>query len=202
MSFKERLTEIFGKDAVKKALIWVLVVVVGTVVLLTQFMFPVHVKYEGARLYSYSGDKFSERIKGVYNSIASDDYKGNGAVLSDTTFTFDNPEDYLRVELIFDFTNIGVYKISNVQFQVNSIGKHKEAFLFKESNFLDIDRYNNQYISLYLCICTKGLTEEEITEAVNSLDISYTFDRPELFSSGGDIEYENAVLPFDNVIEG
>lgn len=50
---------------------------------------------------------------------------------------------------------------------------------------------------------TSGLTNEEITKAVSSLKISYKFDRPELFSSGGEITLpETVLLPFDEAKTG
>ena len=55
MSFKQTLTNLFGHNAVKKALIWVLVVAVAVIVVVTQFAFPVKAQYAYTRLYSYSG---------------------------------------------------------------------------------------------------------------------------------------------------
>lgn len=45
MSFKQTLTNLFGHNAVKKALIWVLVVAVAVIVVVTQFAFPVKAQY-------------------------------------------------------------------------------------------------------------------------------------------------------------
>ena len=51
MSFKQTLTNLFGHNAVKKALIWVLVVTVAVIVVVTQFAFPVKAQYAYTRLY-------------------------------------------------------------------------------------------------------------------------------------------------------
>ena len=66
MSFKQTLTNLFGHNAVKKALIWVLVVAVAVIVVVTQFAFPVKAQYAYTRLYSYSGQSFDNMIKNVY----------------------------------------------------------------------------------------------------------------------------------------
>lgn len=63
MSFKQTLTNLFGHNAVKKALIWVLVVAVAVIVVVTQFAFPVKAQYAYTRLYSYSGQSFDNMIK-------------------------------------------------------------------------------------------------------------------------------------------
>ena len=47
----------------------------------------------------------------------------------------------------------------------------------------------------------RQLSDEQLTKAISSLKISYTFDRPELFSSGGELTLpEKVTLPFDEVI--
>lgn len=204
MSFKQTLNGIFGKNAVKKALIWLLVVAVAVLVVITQFAFPVQVQYLHTKLYSYSGDKFNLMVKGVYDKYSDPGYKKDktvtGTVLSDKKFDMTKCEDYLRVELVFDFTNIGMYKISNIQFKIEEIPKYKDAFVLKETNVAQIDRFNKSSVSMFIIVNISGLTEEQISEALSSLKVSYSFDRPELFASGGVIELPNITLHYDDVI--
>ena len=204
MSFKQTLNGIFGKNAVKKALIWVLVVAVAVLVIVTQFAFPVQVQYLHTKLYSYSGDKFNLMVKSVYDKLSDSsiekDITSTSTLLSDTEFDMTNSEDYLRVELAFEFTNIGMYKISNIQFKIEEIPKYKDAFVLKETNVAQIDRFNKSNVSMFIVINRSGLTEEQVSEAVSSLKVSYSFDRPELFSSGGEIELPVITLAYDNVI--
>ena len=117
MSFKQTLTNLFGHNAVKKALIWVLVVAVAVIVVVTQFAFPVKAQYAYTRLYSYSGQSIDNIIKnGTHLDSGS-----TSKLLSDTDFDMTKSENYLRVEMVFDFTNIGMYKISNIQFSIDDI---------------------------------------------------------------------------------
>ena len=191
MSFKQTLTNLFGHNAVKKALIWVLVVTVAVIVVVTQFAFPVKAQYAYTRLYSYSGQNFDNMIKNVYDKLKDGTHLDSGStskLLSDT---------------VFDFTNIGMYKISNIQFSIDDIPYDKQAFVLKETNISSIDRFNSSKVSLIFVIDRSGLTDEEITKAVSSLRISYKFDSPELFSSGGEITLpETVLLPFDEAKTG
>ena len=204
MSFKQTLNGIFGKNAVKKALIWLLVVTIAVLVVTTQFAFPVQVQYLHTKLYSYSGDKFNLMVKSVYDKLSDSsiekDITSTSTLLSDAEFDMTNSEDYLRVELVFEFTNIGMYKISNIQFKIEEIPKYKDAFVFKETNIAQIDRFNKSVVSMFVVINKSGLTEEQISEAVSSLKVSYSFDRPELFASGGEIELPAITLRYDDVI--
>ncbi len=197
--WREFLNGVFGNEAVKKALIWLLVVIVGTAVVLTQFLFPVHVSFDSVRLYSYSGEQFTWNIKATYDKI-KDGTSKNGALLSDNDFDFSAEADFLRIELFFNFTNIGMYKIDDIQFTVDSIGKNKECFVLKEGNMSGINRFAGGIVPMYLVICTKGMTNEQINEAINLLEISYTFNRPELFPSGGKITLPEINLPFESII--
>lgn len=206
MSFKQTLTNLFGHNAVKKALIWVLVVAVAVIVVVTQFAFPVKAQYAYTRLYSYSGQSFDNMIKNVYDKLKDGthlDSRSTSKLLSDTDFDMTKSENYLRVEMVFDITNIGMYKISNIQFSIDDIPYDKQAFVLKETNISSIDRFNSSKVSLIFVIDRSGLTNEEITKAVSSLKISYKFDRPELFSSGGEITLpETVLLPFDEAKTG
>ena len=110
-------------------------------------------------------------------------------------------ENYLRVEMVFSFTNIGMYKINNIQFSIDDIPLEKQAFVLKETNLSQIDRFSGSNVSLIFVIDRQGLSDEQLTKAISSLKISYTFDRPELFSSGGELTLpEKVTLPFDEVI--
>lgn len=89
MSFKQTLTNLFGHNAVKKALIWVLVVAVAVIVVVTQFAFPVKAQYAYTRLYSYSGQSFDNMIKNVYDKLKDGthlDSASTSKLLSDTGF--------------------------------------------------------------------------------------------------------------------
>lgn len=202
MSFRQTLSRFFGNSAVKKALTWLLIIIVAVTVVLTQFAFPIRVKYKSAELHSYSGNKYAVTISNVYNTLSGGDNSSKHTVLlSDTEFDMSDPENYLRVELVFDFINIGMYKISDIQFHIDSIDKYKEAFVFKEAAFARIDRFSGTQVSLFFVINIEGLTEEQINEAVNSITLSYSFERPELFASGGSIELPQLSLPFDDIIK-
>lgn len=204
MSFKQKLTALFGNNAVRKALIWLLVVAVAVVVVLTQFAFPVKAEYCYTKLYSYSGTDFDSTIKAVYEklkSTAAQDGNSSSVLLSDTDFDMTKPENYLRVEMVFAFNNIGMYKISNIQFSIDDIPLEKQAFVLKETNISQIDRFNSSNVSLIFVIDRSRLSDEQLTKAISSLKISYTFDRPELFSSGGELTLpEKVTLPFDEVV--
>ena len=203
MSFKQTLTSLFGHNAVRKALIWVLVVAVAIVVVVTQFAFPVQVQYGYTRLHTYSGQSFDNTIKNVYDKLKDGthlDSKSTTTLLSDTDFDMSKPENFLRVEMVF--TNIGMYKIDNIQFSIDDIPYEKQAFVFKETNIASIDRFNNSKVSLIFVIDRSGLTDEQVTKAVSALKLSYKFDRPELFSSGGEITLpQTVILPFDEAVE-
>lgn len=205
MSFKQTLTSLFRHNAVRKALIWVLVVAVAVLVVVTQFAFPVQVQYGYTRLHTYSGQSFDNTIKNVYDKLKDDthlDSRSTTTLLSDTNFDMSKPENFLRVEMVFTFTNIGMYKIDNIQFSIDDIPYEKQAFVFKETNIASIDRFNNSKVSLIFVIDRSGLTDEQITKAVSALKISYKFDRPELFSSGGEITLpQTVILPFDEAVE-
>ena len=137
MSFQQKLTALFGNNAVRKAIIWVVVVAVAVIVVLTQFAFPVKAEYCYAKLYSYSGTYFDTTIKAVYDKLKSgnaQDGKSASVLLSDTDFDMTKAENYLRVELVFSFTNIGMYKINNIQFSIDDIPLEKQAFVLKETN--------------------------------------------------------------------
>lgn len=183
-----------------------LVVAVAVIVVVTQFAFPVKAQYAYTRLYSYSGQSFDNMIKNVYDKLKDGTHLDSGStskLLSDTDFDMTKSENYLRVEMVFDFTNIGMYKISNIQFSIDDIPYDKQAFVLKETNISSIDRFNSSKVSLIFVIDRSGLTNEEITKAVSSLKISYKFDRPELFSSGGEITLpETILLPFDEAKTG
>ena len=204
MSFQQKLTALFGNNAVRKAIIWVVVVAVAVIVVLTQFAFPVKAEYCYTKLYSYSGTRFDSTIKSVYDKLKSGDKqssKSTSTLLSDTDFDMTDPENYLRVEMVFIFTNIGMYKIDNIQFSIDDIPLEKQAFVLKETNLSQIDRFNSSNVSLIFIIDKSALSDEQLTKAVSDLKISYTFDRPELFSSGGEITLpEKVTLPFDEVI--
>lgn len=204
MSFQQKLTALFGNNAVRKAIIWVVVVAVAVIVVLTQFAFPVKAEYCYAKLYSYSGTDFDTTIKAVYDKLKSgnaQDSKSASVLLSDTDFDMTKPENYLRVEMVFSFTNIGMYKINNIQFSIDDIPLEKQAFVLKETNLSQIDRFSGSNVSLIFVIDRQGLSDEQLTKAISSLKISYTFDRPELFSSGGELTLpEKVTLPFDEVI--
>ena len=103
MSFKQTLTNLFGHNAVKKALIWVLVVAVAVIVVVTQFAFPVKAQYAYTRLYSYSGQSFDNMIKNVYDKLKDGTHLDSGStskLLSDTDFDMTKSENYLRVEMV------------------------------------------------------------------------------------------------------
>lgn len=188
MSLKDKITGFFKIKAVKTAAVWLLVIAVGVTVLLTQFMYPVHPIYEGISIASLDGTEFDIKIKNNYKKIKDGNADKYSVILSDTEFDFSKPQNFRRVELKFNFINIGMYKISDIQFNFDSIPKYSEAFVFKETNLSGIDRFNSSYISLFFVICTEGLTQEQVNEAINALEISYSFNRPELFASGGKIE--------------
>lgn len=204
MSFKQTLNGIFGKNAVKKALIWLLIVAVAAVIIITQFAFPTRMEYRYTNLYRYTdSSRFELMISGVYDKLTGggNDNK-NSVLLSDTRFDMTKPENYLRAEMVFEFVNIGMYKTTDIQFKVNSIGKYADRFVFKEANFTDVNRFSSGKVALYLVINTEGMTDEQLNEAINSLSLSYTFERPELFASGGDIELPQIALPLEHIIEG
>ena len=199
-NFKKHLEGIFGNDAVKKAVIWLVVVIVGIAVVLTQFVFPMHASYGYAKICRYSGQNFETNIKGVYEKIAAGNSE-NGVILSDTVFDMSKESEYLRIELAFYFSNIGMYKVSDIQFSVDCTGEYKGAFVFKEGNMSGIDRFSDGVVSLFVVICTDGLTNKQINEAINSMTVTYSFDRPELFASSGSITLPEINLPFDDIIE-
>lgn len=194
---KAFLTDVFGRNAVKKALTWLLIIAVATVVVITQFAFPVSAEYRYAKIYKYN-KSFDLMIKSAYEDLKAE---GSDKLLSDTDFDMSNPDDYIRIELYFEFKNIGMYKISDIQFVINSIGVSKERFVFKETNFANVDRFNSGKVPLTVIMNVSGMSDEEINAAVNSLEISYTFNRPELFPSGGEIEMPQISLPLGDITE-
>ncbi len=194
------LQGVFGNEAVKKAVIWLVVVVVGIAVVLTQFLFPVHPSYRYAKIYRYSDDSFTLNVSGLYDKIKNGDSE-NGVLLSDTVFDMSQQSAYLRIELVFDFTNIGMYKLSDIQFAIDAIGSFKERFVLKEGNMAEINRFSNGAVSLYVIINIKDMTDEQINEAINSMTVSYSYNRPELFPSGGNIELPKISLPLNDIIE-
>ncbi len=195
-----KLKNFFQNKIVKTIYTWLIVIAVGVTVLLTQFMFPLHISYSGITLTTYSGDNFELDIKALYDKLADGEHT-NSTLLSDTVFDMTKEEDFLRVGISFNFTNIGMYKINDVQFKIEDMGKYKNAFVFKEANVAEINRFSYNTVTLYFVICTKDLTEEEVEEAVNSIKLSYTFNRPELFASGGNIELPQISVPFDCVVK-
>ena len=119
-----------------KVLIWCSWSAVAVIVVVTQFAFPVKAQY-GTVLYSYSGQSFDNMIKNVYDKPKDGthlDSASTSKLLSDTDFDMTKSENYLRVEMVFDFTNIGMYKISNIQFSIDDIPYDKQAFVLKETN--------------------------------------------------------------------
>ncbi len=195
-----KLKNFFQNKIVKTIYTWLIVIAVGATVLLTQFMFPLHISYSGITLTTYSGDNFELDIKAMYDKLVDGEHK-NSTLLSDTGFDMTREEDFLRVGISFNFTNIGMYKINDVQFKIEDMGEYKNAFVFKEANVAEINRFSYNTVTLYFVICTKDLTEEEVEKAVNSIKLSYTFNRPELFASGGNIELPQISVPFDCVVK-
>ena len=87
-------------------------------------------------------------------------------------FDMTKEEDFVRVGISFNFTNIGMYKINDIQFKIDSIGKHADTFVFKEANVAEVNRFSSDIVTLYFVICTKDLTAQELNEAVNSIKLS------------------------------
>ncbi|MBP3921354.1 MAG: hypothetical protein J6D27_00100 [Ruminiclostridium sp.] len=195
-----KLKAFFQNKTVKLIYTWLIVIAVGTVVLLTQFLYPLHINYSGITLTTYSGNDFGNYIKAQYDKLSEGEHE-NSMLLSSTGFDMTKEEDFVRVGISFNFTNIGMYKINDIQFKIDSIGKHADAFVFKEANAAEVNRFSSGIVTLHFVICTKELTTQELNEAVNSIKLSYTFNRPELFASGGNIELPRIEVKPDSIIK-
>lgn len=193
-----KLKSFFQNKTVKLIYTWLIVIAVGTIVVLTQFLFPLHISYSGITLTTYSGESFQLNIKAQYDKLSDGEHK-NSMLLSSADFDMTREEDFLRVAVSFNFNNIGMYKINDIQFKIEDIGQHADAFVYKEANVAEINRFSYNTVTLYFVICTKGLTNEEVQQAVNSIKLSYSFNRPELFPSGGEIELPQIILPFEDI---
>lgn len=195
-----KLKAFFQNKTVKLIYTWLIVIAVGATVLLTQFMYPLHISYSGVTLTTYSGESFQLNIKAQYDKLKNGEHK-NSTLLSKTDFDMTREEDFIRVGISFNFTNIGMYKIKDIQFNIDSVGKHADAFVLKEANVAEVNRFSQNTVTMYFVICTRGLTEQELNEAINSMKLSYTFNRPELFPSGGEIELPQIRLSLSDVIK-
>lgn len=193
-----KLKAFFQNKTVKLIYTWLIVIAVGTVVLLTQFLYPLHINYSGITLTTYSGDDFGNYIKAQYDKLKEGEHK-NSTLLSSADFDMTREEDFIRVGISFNFTNIGMYKINDIQFKIDSIGKHADAFVFKEANMTEVNRFSQNTVTMYFVICTADLDEQELCEAIKSIKLSYTFNRPELFASGGNIELPHIEVKPDGV---
>lgn len=200
------MKEFFDKPVVKKILTWVLVLTVGAMIFITQFAFPVSISYSSTEYVTYSDNKI---VKDKYNlavtahekqlqeqenptTITADENgilptikKDYEQLLSDSEFDFSDSSEYLNVIMNFNFLNIGMYKVDEIQFQIESIGKFAERFVSKDATDSGINRFSSSAANLSFIIYIDGMTDDEIMEAVNSISISYSFNRPELFGSGG-----------------
>lgn len=207
---KEKIQYLLSSSPVKKAITWVIVVAVAVIILLTQFAFPVSVSYNSTNFCKYTSDSNKNYVKSIYDSalVAEELAETTTAVstdenttilpsppeksyvkrLSDTTFDFSDKENFLSVQIDLNFLNIGMYKVSNVQFNVDSIGEFADRFVYKDGNLNTIDRFGSAVVRFSYVIYVKDMSAEQIETAINSLKASYTFDRPELFASGGSFE--------------
>lgn len=195
-----KLKAFLSNKTVKTIYTWLIIIAVGTAVLLTQFMFPLHIGYSGISLTAYSGNDFALNIKAEYDKLASGEYK-NSALLSDTAFDMTREDDFLRVGISFNFINVSMYRVDDIQFKIEDIEKYADAFVFKESNVAQINRFSYDTVTLHFVICTKGLTNDDIQQAINSVRLSYSFNRPQLFASGGTIELPQITVPFDSIVK-
>ena len=193
-----KLKEFFQNKTVKLIYTWLIVIAVGVTVLLTQFLYPLHISFSGTTLTTYSGESFQLNIKAQYDKLSEGEHK-NSTLLSKTDFDMTREEDFLRVGLSFNFINIGMYKINDIQFKIEDIEKFADAFVYKEANVAEINRFSYNTVTLYFVICRKGLTDEELEQAVNSIKLSYSFNRPELFPSGGEIALPQITVPLENI---
>ena len=64
-----KLKVFFQNKTVKLIYTWLIVIAVGTVVLLTQFLYPLHINYSGITLTTYSDDDFGNYIKAQYDKL-------------------------------------------------------------------------------------------------------------------------------------
>ena len=193
-----KLKAFFHNKTVKTIYTWLIIIAVGTLVLLTQFLYPLHISYSGVTLTSYSGDNFRFYVKSEYDKLKKEEQE-NSTLLSKTDFDMTREEDFMKVGISFNFSNIGMYKINDIQFNIDSIGKHADAFVFKEANSSEVNRFSGSIVTVNFVMCIKNLTEQEINEAINSIKLSYTFNRPELFASGGNTELPEIAVKLDSV---
>ena len=91
-----KLKAFFQNKTVKLIYTWLIVIAVGTVVLLTQFLYPLHINYSGITLTTYSGNDFGNYIKAQYDKLSEGEHK-NSMLLSNTGFDMTKDLSIIRV---------------------------------------------------------------------------------------------------------